>query len=271
MSSGWLYASCMPRFAVGDLTIDLDVPPRFKCEYALSGALVGLDASVGAGFEISGLHLGQRSGVEVLKERAVQAKQPLVRDSATFASFLQPPRTWFAGFGPHLLVATLKKPELIPEFDAVLASVGPAHDPFPEGKETAFSPLRPSHTRFFEQRRTSLLDAIGWSPQLSNAAARLDAFWEELLADPPEDEHLLGTMLSGVAIGFGDLLAPYGFQWRVAKDPWGVSLGVVALEGSSDLLVVPDSFIAKRWERREPPFIADSVKAIAAQVAELKH
>ncbi|MFT3707338.1 MAG: hypothetical protein QM817_06690 [Archangium sp.] len=261
----------MPRLAVGDLTIDLEVPARFRCEYALNGSLAGLDASSGAGFEISGLQLGARSGVDAARESAKKDGKALVRDSASFVSFMKNERTWIAGFSTHLLIATLKKPELIGEFGDVLASVAPAHDPFPADKETAFSALRPSHTRWFEQRRTSLLDANRWSAESGDAPAKLDLFWQELLVDTPDDQDLLNAMLSGVAVGFGDLLVKRaGFEWCVAKDPWGISIGVVALKGTANLLVVPDSFVAKRWETKEPKFIADAIAAIGDQVKKVK-
>jgi hypothetical protein len=261
----------MPRFAIGDLTIDLEVPARFRCEYALNGALAGLDGSTGAGFELSALQLGKRSGVEAARESAKKDGKALTRESATFVAYAKTERTWIAGFGTHLVIATLKKPESIPEFVDVLASIGPAHDPFPEGQAPAFSDLKPSHTRWFEQLRTSLLDTQRWSSDSGDAPRKLDAFWEELLTDTPEDEHLLNTMLNAVAVGFGDLLVKRaGFQWCVAKDPWGISIGVVALRGTANLLVVPDSFVSKRWEKREPPFIAAAVTAITEQVAKAK-
>jgi hypothetical protein len=261
----------MPRFAIGDLTIDVEVPARFRCEYALNGALVGLDAATGAGFELSALQLGKRSGVEALRESARKDAVDLASETPHFAAYRKNERTWLAGFSTHLLIATVKKPEAVPEFAQLLASVGPAHDPFPEGQEPAFSDLRPSHVRWFEQKRTALLDAQRWSAESAHAPEKLDAFWAELLADTPDDEQLLETMLGAVALGFGDLLVKRaGFQWGVAKDASGVSLGVVALRGTANLLVVPDSFVAGRWEAKEPRFVADAVAAITAQVAKLK-
>lgn len=258
----------MPRFAIGDLTIDLDIPARFACEYSLNGSLITHDKQSGTTAEISALHLN-RDGVAALRENAAEAKCALNRDSAEFASFFKPPKTWFAGFGRHLIIATLTKGE-IPEFADVLASVGPAHDPFPPDEETAFSDLRPSHTRWFEQRRTSLLDAISWSSERHDAAERLDDFWAELLENPPDDQHLLATMLSGLTLGFGDLLKRHGFAWCVAKDPWGTSIAMVALRGTANMLLVPESFVAKRWESRAPRFIANAVHEIGESVQNAK-
>lgn len=257
----------MPRYAIGDLTIDVDVPPRFKCEYSLTGSLLGFDASTGASLELSALTLKGGTGVDAARERAKSAGLALHRDEASFVSFQEPPRTWFAGFGSHLLIATLTKGELIPEFADVLASVDPAHDTFPEGDKTSFSALRPSHTRFFEQRRNALLDAISWSPQLRDAPKRLDDFWESLVDEPPEEEGLLNTMLSAASIGFGDLLCARGFEWCVSKDAWGLSLGVVALRGTANMLVVPDSFLIKRWETQERRFIESALVSITESVA----
>ena len=256
----------MPRFAIGDLTIDVEVPERFVCEYALNGALVALDKSSGAKAEISGI-LINGDGVAAVKKRAAESQLALQKDSAQFASFFQPPRTWFAGFGSHLIIATVTN---FPEFAQVLESVGPAHDPFPADEETAIVDLRPSHTRWFEQRRTSLLDAISWSSERYDAAERLDAFWADLVENPPEDEHLLNTMLSGAAVAFGDLLERHGFEWCVAKDPWGVSIAVVALRGTANMVIVPDSFLSKRWQAREPGFVVAALQQISEHVAKMK-
>lgn len=259
----------MPRFAIGDLTVDLEVPERFVCEYALNGALVALDKRSGAKAEISGI-LINGDGVQAVKKRAEEHTIALHESAAGFASFFQPPRTWFAGLGQHLIIATLTKPEAFAEFAQVLKSVAPAHDPFPADKETSVVDLRPSHTRWFEQRRTSLLDAISWSAERHDAAERLDAFWADLVENPPEDEHLLNTMLSGAAVAFGDLLKRQGFEWCVAKDPWGVSIAVVALRGTANMVVVPDSFLSKRWQAREPRFVVSALGQIGEHVKKMK-
>lgn len=258
----------MPRFAIGDLTIDVEIPERFVCEYALTGALLTIDKSTKTRADISALLL-DRAGVEAVRERALEDKLALHVDGPQFASYFRPPYTWFAGFGKHLIIATLKG-NGFPEFAQVLESVGPAHDPFPADKETAISDLRPSHTRWFEQKRTSLLDAISWSSERHDAAERLDAFWADLVENPPDDEHLLNTMLSGAAVAFGDLLKRHGFEWCVAKDPWGVSIAVVALRGTANMLIVPDSFVSKRWQAREPRFVVSAVDQIGAHVKKMK-
>jgi Domain of unknown function (DUF3806) len=261
------------RFAIGDLTIDVEVPARFTCEYSLSGSLMGLDSSNGSAFELSALHIIAKDpaarGTEALvstRENAKTTGIELYKDSATLAVYRESANTWMGGFGSHLLVATLTKPELVPEFVEVMTSVGAAHDPFPDTKDVGIVDLRPSHTRWFEQKRTSLLDSESWSPDSTNAPEKLDAFWE-----PPEEDDLLSAMLGGVTVGFGDLLVKRaGFQWCVAKDEWGTSLAVVALRGTANVVIVPESFVAKRWERKEPKFIADALADIADHVTKFK-
>lgn len=268
----------MPRFAIGDLTIDVDVPSRFRCEYSLSGSLMGLDASNGSAFELSALHIVAKDeskrgteGVTSARDNAKTKGAPLERDTATLAVYKESPTTWMGGFGSHLLIATLTKPDAIPEFVELMASVGPAHDPFPEGQAVSIVDLRPSHTRWFEQKRTSLLDAESWSPDSGNAPEKLDVFWGSIVAEPPGEEELLNAMLSGVTVGFGDLLVKrLGFQWCVAKDEWGTSVAVVALRGTGNVTIVPESFVAKRWDRRDPAFVVNALREIGAHVAKLK-
>lgn len=268
----------MPRFAIGDLTIDVEVPPRFRCEYSLSGSLMGLDSSNGSAFELSALHFVAKDpkqhgseGLNSARENAKTKGLTLERDTPTVAVYREAPTTWLAGFGSHLLIATLTRPEHSPDFVDLLASVADAHDPFPEGQNPAIVDLRPSHTRWFEQKRTSLLDAEAWSPDSANAPEKLDAFWGSILLEPPDEEDLLNAMLGGVTVGFGDLLVKRaGFQWCVVKDEWGTSLAVVALRGTANAIIVPESFVAKRWERKEPSFVASALREISAHVAKLK-
>lgn len=255
------------RLAVGDLTIDVDVPERFRCEYALNGALVAHEAATGANLVISGLQLGNRSGADAARARVAEGGAAVLHDEQGRV-VVGRPGAWFVGYGTHVLVVTAKKSEHLTDVMAVLTSVGPAHDPFPEGQTPAFSDLRPSHVKWFEQRRSSLLDALSYSPESSRPAQTLDGFWNELLTEPPEEEDLLHTMLSGFTVGFGDLLVKrLGFQWVVARDEWGVSLGVVALRGTANVLIVPDSFVAKRWESRTPPFVESALRDIGEAVS----
>lgn len=69
-------------------------------------------------------------------------------------------------------------------------------------------------------------------------------------------------MIACATVGFGDLLLPLGFDWCVVCDQWGTGLGLVALRETANVVVVPESFVGKRWERREPRFVEHGLAAI---------
>lgn len=253
----------MPRLAIGDLTIDLDVPERFACAYSATGSLVAQDSKRGDGFEVSAI-TGDIDAVAVVKMNALKANVALLHESATHACFTAD-QTWDAGFGAHYVMATVEGD--VPEMLAILTSVGSAHPPFPSDQPISFFPLSASHALWFAQRRSALLEDEGWSSGMPTPASALDDLWDRLLADNPTDEAEVNSRLSAISVAFGDLLArALGFQWRVTKDDWGIALGVIGLEGTANLLVTPDSFIAKRWERREPRFLEAALRSIGETV-----
>lgn len=255
----------MPRIAIGDLTLDIDVPPRFACEYTLNGSLIAESAGTGEVFELSVIDVNA-GAIEVVTGRAVKAERPLQEKRDDFVSYFDGKKAWFAAIPQHVLVATLVRGSP-PEFASILASVAPAHAPFTRQQTIQLQDLRPSHARFFEQRRTALLDVIGWSPQLGDAVPKLEAFWNELLDDPPKEADLLSTMISGAAVAFGDLLCTRGFSWAIGHDPkHGTALGVVALRGSANVWVVPIQFVLERWQRKERDFIGAALASIDEHV-----
>ena len=82
---------------------------------------------------------------------------------------------------------------------------------------------------------------------------------------PPSDQ--VETMIACAWVGFGDLLVhQLGFQWCMSHDEYGTDLGCVALPETAKLLIVPSSFIAKRWQRQEKRFIEHALPAIAQGV-----
>lgn len=267
----------MPRIAVGDLTIDVDVPARLRCEYSLIGSLLITDADRAAEVEISALSFAphdaaeQHGGVRHVLNSALEAGVKPRRASSSFAMHRKDSTTWLAGYGNRLLIATLVRGAIADEVEAILESVGPAHDAFPVPAEApSFSALRPSHEQWFSQRRKSMHEAIGWSANEARAAERLDEFWTTLVEEPPEDLDQLNTMISCASVGFGDLLAAHGFEWTMVSDVYGVSIGMVALRGTADMVVVPDSFVAKRWERKELRFVVAGLRSIADHVEQMR-
>jgi hypothetical protein len=273
----------VPRIAVGDLLIDLDVPSSWACEYSLAGSLLAVDSARKVTLEVSGLHL-QPSGpaaTDLGVQHVLDAAQRYgtsAREAAPGVWVVKETAgelpTWMAAQGNRLVVATLHLDPSSPshaaleaEVDGIVASVGAAHDPFPPPSETpAFSQLRDSQRLFFEQRRSSLRAAFSWELDGPVPTSKLDDFWDALVEKADDELEFLETKLSALGVAFGDHLVRRGFEWRIVSDQWGVAFGVVALPESSAVVVVPDSFVGKRWERRECAFFTDSVEAIMRDV-----
>lgn len=255
----------MSRIAIGDLTIDVDVPERFRCEYTTNGSLLAECVESGESFEIGVIRVSGNSGVELVRERALEKNVTLSEKGI----FFEEPDTWFAGFEEHMLIVTVHRGET-KEIPRVLETVGPAHPPLPPGDGRVVTSLSPSHATFFKQRRDAMRENFGWTPRQHDAISRLDTVWRWLLEEPPPDENVLHTFLSGIAVSFGDLLCQRGFSWGLASDAHGLTIGVYALQGSANIWVVPDDFLGKRWEHREADFFGYAVEAMAAQVEKLR-
>lgn len=233
----------MSRYAVGDLLIDLDLPEGFSCEYSLSGSLLARnDDGV---IEISAITARNKDG-----SAADFSGQRERRDEKTFTY----------GFDDHLIIAT-HPPRLAAAAEHVLATVGRSHAPFDAGDELQVRPLGASLDPWLKQRRRSLQLAFGFDPRSPAAPRQLDDFWEGLFAHEPGDQ--LDTMIACAWVGFGDLLVHrLGFEWCWSRDEYGTDLGCVALPETAKLLIVPGSFVGKRWERQEQRFIEHALPQI---------
>lgn len=239
----------MPRIAVGDLLVDVDVPDGFKCEYSLTGSL--LARSDDGELEISSITAAQQDGTPA--DFSGQRERP---DATTYKF----------GYGDRLLIAT-HSPHLASLTEYVLGTVGPAHDAFDEGDELQVRPLRPSIQPWLAQRRRSLKLAIEFDPKAPDAAQKLDEFWEGLFTRPPRED-VFDVMFASAWVAFGDLLGPLGFNWCVSRDEFGTELSCIALPETAKVLIVPASFVSKRWQRRETRFVVEALAAIGDAVRE---
>lgn len=74
-------------------------------------------------------------------------------------------------------------------------------------------------------------------------------------------------LINAIGIAFGQVLVDrLGFRWVIATDDYGTDLGVVAAEGTGDVLVYPANFVAKRFEERRTAFVVESVHLIATDL-----
>lgn len=81
-------------------------------------------------------------------------------------------------------------------------------------------------------------------------------------------------MANGVVLAVGaafgaELVESLGFAWIIATDEAGSDLAVLARPGRGDVTIFPTEFVAKRYERREAPFLAAAVAEIRHHLAEI--
>ncbi len=90
-----------------------------------------------------------------------------------------------------------------------------------------------------------------------------------MASNAPEDRHV-NDVLECVGVAFGaHLVRQLGFTWCVCTDEWGTDIAVRASPDRADVTIVPVDFVAKRWDRREAPFIVHAVKEIEATLARI--
>lgn len=180
---------------------------------------------------------------------------------------------WLCGVLGSLAIATAAldaAPALVSAIDACVLSLAAAHDALDwRPGHVALVEVRPSHEPWFAQRRASLAAATGWDGPLPVGEAAVEAVWRGLL-DGEEAEDDLPAILDAVAVALGDHLCRRGFAWCISQDEWGKALSVVADRGRSNVVVVPQSFVEKRYDRREAGWFADAIAQIVEHAAEAR-
>jgi hypothetical protein len=287
----------MPRLAVADLMVDLALPDGPDWTYDVHGSLVGVDPVGHWRLEVSGLVIAPRDGAPAelgleLVERDAAQFGLTVRRSASGVSWLRVPpdgpeavhQHWKAALGNRLLVATLSsegpgaaREELFQRVEASLETVQslvPAAVGGPSDAPQSL-PLAGSQELWFATRRRDLSELLArMLPEKVTdslpSAEVLDDLWSTWLAGAPsgeEADHMVNIL--GVALG-DHLVRARAFAWSIVSDEWGTALGVVAEgEAGGHVATDPFSFVAKRWERKEPRFLAEGIRAICRHVDEV--
>lgn len=290
----------MPRHAVGDLLVDLEVPTGLEWIYDDDGVLSGADPSRRWLVEIGGLTIAAKdpavtdAGLRSVLAGAKEAGATVHRPSPELAWFKHPGpersgdgrhcEHWTIGLGArHVLVTLSHDAEDGPELEALRAQVEaalptlrglvPPHRVV--GEQRLFFELSPSHDLWFETRRADLAAMVkavlpdrvtdGLPP-----AEVLDDLWEDFLASEPDDEEA-SQVINVLGVALGDHLArARSFGWVILSDAWGTGLAVVALQGTANVVTDPFNFVAKRWDRKEPRFLAHGLRAICQRFDQVK-
>lgn len=288
----------MPRFAIGDLLVDLDLPACLQCRYENSGALLASDTSDRFAIRFSGITVQAKDPmarnlcVSSVSERATSNGATLerIKDDLVFCR-QKSAGDWggeagvndfcFVGFGNREIVVTLSyaeadrdlnTEELRTVVDSAIRSIRLVYPDTPRHKDQIeVFDLAESQRPWLEQHRAILRRRVqqltGYDADGLVPLPVLDDYWSHFIAAPPADNDELNLILNSVGVALGDhLVRVRSFEWVIISDNYGVCIGVVALRGTANVTTDPFNFVAKRWERKEPRFLLAGVQALADTV-----
>jgi hypothetical protein len=85
--------------------------------------------------------------------------------------------------------------------------------------------------------------------------------------DPAE----ANSVINCVGVAFGQhLVNTTPLEWVIASDEYGTELAVYGLPGNGDILIYPQNFVTKRYEKGVGGFIKESINQIQRQVADVE-
>lgn len=289
------------RIAIGDLLVDLALPNHFKRDYEESGALIVWDEHNLFELRISGITVvGKDSAARNLcgssietdaakaGHRPVRCSESLgyyaYSEASTWESGPANNDYWIVGFGNRRVIVTLSfleanRPRLHVQAHheiviQAIRSLALNHPDEPRGSnELKVYDLAESQKEWLEHHRRELARGVqrelGYDGDHPVPLDVLDEFWTRFIASPPESNGTVNAILNHVGVAFGDHLVRTGkFQWIILADSYGVCIAVVALRGTANFSTDPFNYVAKRWDRKETPFLAAGVQAMSDSVDE---
>ena len=100
----------------------------------------------------------------------------------------------------------------------------------------------------------------------------LDRAFNAWLTSPSHDPADANFVVNCVGIAFGQhLVNTTPLKWVIATDEYGTELAVFGLEGTGDVLVYPQNFVAKRYEAKSGVFIVASIQQLQADVSKIEN
>jgi len=95
----------------------------------------------------------------------------------------------------------------------------------------------------------------------------LDRAFAEWLSAGMTDAAQINAAINAVGVAFGQFLVQgMGLRWVIVSDESGAELAVHGLPGKGDVLIFPQNFVAKRYEKREMHFLVRSYHSISQHI-----
>ena len=103
---------------------------------------------------------------------------------------------------------------------------------------------------------------------LPSAEALDEAFDSWLKSHDPSEAN---DVVNCIGVAFGQhLVNTTPLEWVIASDEYGTELAVYAFPGNGDVLVYPQNFVAKRYEKGVGRFIVDGITRTQDQVEKIE-
>jgi hypothetical protein len=100
----------------------------------------------------------------------------------------------------------------------------------------------------------------------------LDRAFDAWLNSPSHDPADANFVVNCVGIAFGQhLVNSTPLKWVIATDGYGTELAIYGFEGTGDVLVYPQNFVAKSYEAKSGIFIVESIKQMQADVSKIEN
>lgn len=139
--------------------------------------------------------------------------------------------------------------------------------------ERSFEPLTDAELEWVSEQLTRAEGvALQFDAQATSGRPTLEsldrAFVNFLTDDRTPDE--VNELLNAVGVALGsELVERLEFDWVIGADDYGTGLAVLARPGRGDAAIFPQDFVAKRYERREAPFLVDAVDQIRGELRKI--
>jgi hypothetical protein len=139
--------------------------------------------------------------------------------------------------------------------------------------DPSFEPLTESEQQWIrdqvDRAREFAHEFDSQAPDGQPSLESLDVAFAAYLASDCEPSRANDVVLAvGAAFG-ARLVEDLGFRWVIATDDYGTDLAVLARPGRGNVTIYPSDFVAKRYERREAPFLAASIAKIRDHLREI--
>jgi hypothetical protein len=137
----------------------------------------------------------------------------------------------------------------------------------------SFDPLGETEARYVGEQLARAHDfALAFDPRAEGtrpSLESLDRAFENYSATGGEPSDA-NEVAQAVGAAFGArLVEALGFQWVIATDEYGTDLAALARPGRGDVAIFPAEFVARRYERREAPFLVAAFDEISQQLREI--